>query len=324
MRRLNFISVLEEPLTKNMAEFNKYLQHKVDDDLFIKEACTPLIKGGKRLRPMLFFVCSMLNNNSSLERKLPLAAAIELIHTASLIHDDILDQSKIRRGIPTANAKYGSQVSVLIGDYLFAKAFQLVAEGHYGDVVSSVLSTLVKDLCIGEISQDSSLFQIPTLIEYHKRIYLKTAIFLSSCCKLGGIVANLNEREIQSLSNYGSGLGIAFQIIDDLLDFFGDTKLTGKKIGGDLKSGVITLPVIRALIVSDERHILSEIVTKNDITDSEIERAIAIIHRTDAEEYCKNRAIAHIEAAKINLPKINTTVTMALEQIADFIIKRDY
>ena len=247
---MNFISELDGAATKDIAELNKFIESALKDDQFIGEACLPLLKGGKRLRPLLFFICAKSKGNFSFDNMLPLAAAIELIHTASLVHDDILDQSKIRRGIATSNAKYGAQIAVLVGDYLFAKAFQLVAEGNYGDEVSLVLSKLVRDLCIGEITQDRSLFQVPTMTEYYYKIRMKTAIFLASCCRLGGIVAELDKSEIESLTDYGINLGLAFQIKDDLLDFFGDTNITGKALGGDLKSGVITLPVIRALEVS--------------------------------------------------------------------------
>ena len=325
MRILNFISELDDAAINDIKELNKFIELAVKDDDFIGEACLPLISGGKRLRPLLFFICAKSSKNFSLERMLPLATAIELIHTASLVHDDILDQSKIRRGTRTANSKYGAQIAVLIGDYLFAKAFQLVAENQYGDEVSLLLSKLVKNLCIGEITQDRSLFKIPGMTEYYEKIYLKTAVFLASCCQLGGIVAGLPKSEIKSLENYGIGLGLAFQIIDDLLDFFGDTNVTGKALGGDLKSGVITLPVLRALNVSKQSKMLNEIVTQGNVSDSDIVTAINIIKQTDALEYCKLRAYAHIDSARINLsPSLNDSTNFILEKIADFVVDRTW
>ena len=250
---------------------------------------------------------------------MPLATALELIHTASLVHDDIIDTSIKRRGVETANSKYGAQIAVLVGDYLFAKAFQLVAENNYGREVTTILSKLVKNLCVGEIMQDRSLFKVPTLTEYYTRINLKTAIFLSSCCRLGAIVSDMDKREVENLTAYGSGLGLAFQIIDDLLDFFGDEKITGKPHGGDLKSGVITLPVIRALEVSYKADMLKKIVTDG----GDVDVAIKIIQATDAVDYCRTRAEAHIESARINLPfTLKTSVALALEQVADFIVDR--
>ena len=250
---------------------------------------------------------------------MPLAVALELIHTASLVHDDIIDTSKKRRGVETTNSKYGAQIAVLVGDYLFAKAFQLVADNDYGAQVQLILSKLVKDLCIGEIMQDRSLFEVPTMTEYYRRINLKTAIFLASCCRLGGIVANMDSREVENLTAYGSSVGLAFQIIDDLLDFFGNEKITGKPNGGDLKSGVITLPVIRALEVSNEAPTLKAIVT----TGGDVAAAIKIIQATDAVDYCRTRAQAHIEAARVNLPlTLKTSAELALEKIAEFIVDR--
>ncbi len=244
---LNFVSSAEGLPTKILVELERILESAIEDDSFIGEACMPLLKGGKRLRPILFLLCSRAGGADRHEKLLPLAAAIELIHTASLVHDDILDASKVRRGVSTANAKYGAQAAVLIGDYLFAKAFQFVAEGNYGDEAAAILSRLVRDLCIGEIKQDRSLFVIPTLAEYYERITLKTAIFLSSSCRLGALTAGLDRATVEAMTGYGMSLGLAFQITDDLLDFFGDEKLTGKRLGGDLKSGVITLPILRAL-----------------------------------------------------------------------------
>ena len=258
------------------------LRQSVTEDEFIKKSCTPLIQGGKRLRPMLFLLCANSREKILPEKILPLAVALELIHTASLVHDDILDGSKKRRGVETTNSKYGAQIAVLIGDYLFAKAFQLVAEGNYGDEVALILSKLVKNLCRGEIMQDLSLFEIPTLEEYYSRINFKTAIFLSACCRLGGIIGGLNRDEVDGLTVYGNSLGLAFQIVDDVLDFFGDEQLTGKSLGSDLKSGVITLPVIRALKVSDEAENLRGIVTNKNISREDISAAVKIVHGTDA------------------------------------------
>ena len=309
--------------TEILQRFEENLRQSVIEDEFIKKSCTPLIQGGKRLRPLLFLLCANSREKISVEKTLPLAVALELIHTASLVHDDILDSSKKRRGVETANSKYGAQIAVLIGDYLFAKAFQLVAEGNYSNDVALILSNLVKNLCRGEIQQDLSLFKIPTLEEYYQRINLKTAIFLSTCCTLGGIVGGLNRNEVDGLTAYGNSLGIAFQIVDDLLDFFGDEQITGKSLGSDLKSGVITLPVIRALTVSNDKNILREIITQKNITREEIISAVKIVRATDAFKYCKLRATAHIESARISLPQIKKSVKLALEQAADFVVMRN-
>ena len=325
MRFLDFISTLDELTSNDLIKLNEFIELTVKDEPFIGEVCLPLVRGGKRLRPILFFLCAKSDKNYSFEKIMPLATAIELIHTASLVHDDILDSSNMRRGEITANAKYGPQIAVLAGDYLFAKAFQLVSEGSYGDKVSLILSKLVKNLCIGEITQDRSLFTVPSMTEYYERICLKTAIFLSSCCELGAIAANLSEADTKSLAEYGLNLGLAFQIVDDLLDFFGDPSATGKSLGGDLKSGVITLPVIRALSMSNESDTLLNLVTKSNISDSEVANAINIIKQSDSEYYCKMRANAHIDSAMVNLPDaIDSSIKLVLLQIADFVINRTW
>lgn len=316
---MNFVAALNEATAENLRVLEEQIRRAISDDPFIFESCESLFKGGKRLRPMLFLLCANSKVDCPPEKTMPLATALELIHTASLVHDDIIDTSIKRRGVETANSKYGAQIAVLVGDYLFAKAFQLVAENNYGREVTTILSKLVKNLCVGEIMQDRSLFKVPTLNEYYTRINLKTAIFLSSCCRLGAIVADMDKREVDNLTAYGSGLGLAFQIIDDLLDFFGEEKITGKPHGGDLKSGVITLPVIRALTVSDKSAELEKIVTNA----GDVDAAIKIIQATDAVDYCRTRAEAHIDSARINLPlTLKTSVALALEQIADFIVDR--
>ena len=322
---MNFVSGSEDITKEDLQELENFIEKSIGDEEFIYKACAPLVAGGKRLRPILFMICARAKNFSANEKILPLATALELIHTASLVHDDILDSAKKRRGVDTINSVYGAQIAVLIGDYLFAKAFQLVSENNYGDDVGEVLSKLVQNLCIGEIMQDRALFTVPTLSEYYRRINLKTAVFLSSCCKLGGIITGLDKNEITNLSFYGSNLGLAFQITDDILDFFGEEKITGKIVGGDLKSGVITLPVIRALSFSNKSDVLNEIITRREITNADIQIAIDIIKNTDAVDYCKNRATAHIDSALINLPgNIKNSVSHTLEKIAEFVISRNW
>ena len=323
MRRLNFVATLSETAAKNLRELEDNIRQAISDDDFIFEACEPLIRGGKRLRPMLMLLCANAKTACPNERTMPLATALELIHTASLVHDDIIDTSKKRRGVETANSKYGAQIAVLVGDYLFAKAFQLVAENDYDARVQEILSKLVKNLCVGEIRQDRSLFAVPTMTEYYRRINLKTAIFLSSCCQLGAIVSDMDSRDGESLAAYGTSLGLAFQIIDDVLDFCGDEKVTGKPHGSDIKSGVITLPVIRALSTSDDAPALKKIVTGGTVTCDQIDAAVKIIRDTDAVDYCKTRAEAHVEAARVNLPaSLKVSVRIALERIAEFVVDR--
>ena len=200
MRFLNFITAIN--LTEDLSKLEVDIEKSVSEDEFIQEICTPLLRGGKRLRPILFLICARSKNSYSLEKSLPLATALELIHTASLVHDDILDTAKKRRGVETINSKYNSKIAVLVGDYLFAKAFQIVAENNYGDEVSSILSKLIKNLCVGEILQDRKLFAVPTLNEYYNRINLKTAFFLSTCCRLGGIIAGLEKSDVENVANY--------------------------------------------------------------------------------------------------------------------------
>ena len=319
---MNFITATD--LTDDLRNLELHIEKSVSEDKFIQEICTPLLRGGKRLRPILFLLCARSKENYSPKKSLPLATALELIHTASLVHDDILDGAKKRRGVETLNSKYGAQISVLVGDYLFARAFQIVAENNYGDEVSLILSKLIKNLCLGEILQNRALFVIPTLSEYYTKINLKTAFFLSTCCRLGGIISGVEKFDVENFANYGTSLGLAFQIVDDLLDFFGEEKITGKAVGGDLKSGVITLPVIRALQAEKNSDALQNILKQDKISDNDIKTAIKIISATDAVEYCKNRAASHIDCARLDLPNdIEESVKVSLEKIAYFVVNRN-
>ena len=204
--------------------------------------------GGKRLRPALFLLSARLSNRESYDDLVPLAASLELTHVASLLHDDVIDNSGLRRGRETANAKFGNHVAVLAGDYLFASVFGLIGEKEYPRLLGLKLAELVKLLTIGEIQQDSALYKIPDgTHEYYRQIERKTAEFMAVCCETGALVEGLDSGIADRMHEFGYNLGMAFQITDDLLDITGDEKTIGKPAGSDIKQGVITLPVIWAL-----------------------------------------------------------------------------
>lgn len=175
-----------------------------------------------------------------------LAMALEMIHTASLVHDDVLDNAATRRGSATANAKWGNNIAVLTGDYLFAKAFAAIAKNDYGTRISERLATIVCDLSEGETLQTILVIQFQTLLIFIMNIAKKTANFIATSCEIGAIVGKLSAKEIDALREYGYCIGMAFQIVDDILDLTSDSKKIGKPVGNDILQGVITLPVIHA------------------------------------------------------------------------------
>ena len=293
----------------------------------ITEIGNHLIKsGGKRLRPALYFLAAHCGQNYNRDRVMPLAVALELIHMASLVHDDVLDSATTRRGSETANAKWGNQLAILAGDYLFAKAFALVAEHNYGSRVELQLSRLLTDLSAGELIQNKEIYKASCdTEEYFERIAMKTANFLAISCQLGGDVAGLSEPEIQALYDYGYSVGMAFQLTDDLLDLTGDTKTIGKPAGNDILQGIITLPAIRALEVSPDKDELMSIVTDPDMTNAMLDRALELVRATDGVDFTKAKVDDYLSRAKANLPdsipqEIRETYYMA----ADFISGREF
>ena len=293
----------------------------------VNEVGTHLVTaGGKRIRPALCLLAARGSKDFSLERILPLAEALELIHTASLVHDDVIDEADTRRGEPTANAKWDNQIAILSGDYIFARAFSLIAEGGYGDYVSKRLAELVCNLSVGEIIQDHTVYQaVKDLDNYYERIQKKTADFLEICCELGGIVGGLPEEDTKKLAEYGHCIGMAFQITDDVLDIMQTSEQIGKPAGNDIRQGIVTLPVIHALNVSPEAEKLEAIVTNPEMDSEMVEQALNIVRETDGVEVAKAKADEYLERARQVIPAgLPAEIREAFVQVADFIGDRDF
>ena len=284
--------------------------------------------GGKRLRPALFLLAARGGAAFDRARAMPIAVALELIHTASLVHDDVIDEADTRRGAETTNAKWGNQVAILSGDYLFARAFKLVAEEGYDSSVYVKLAQLVCTLSEGEILQDHTVYQVPASEHaYYERIRKKTADFLEICCELGGAIGGMSTEDTQGMALYGHAIGMAFQITDDLLDYRQTSEHIGKPAGRDLAQGFVTLPVIRALEVLDNerRTELTSLITNPKMTDDEVARALEIVRMTDGLDYAQEQADAYLARAEAALPesldeRIRETCLMA----ADFIGRREF
>jgi heptaprenyl diphosphate synthase len=282
--------------------------------------------GGKRIRPALCLLSAHGGRSFDLAHVLPLAEALELIHTASLVHDDVIDEADTRRGTTTANARWNNQVAILSGDYIFARAFTLIAEEGYDAHVSKRLATLVCNLSVGEIIQDNAIYQASRgMDDYYERIQKKTADFLEICCELGAMVGGMDKEKVAKLGEYGHCIGMAFQITDDLLDIEQTTEKIGKPAGNDIRQGIVTLPVIRALEVSPDAKELESIVTDMDMTDEMVERALAIVKATDGVDFAKDKADAYLARAKAALPEnLPADIREAYEMVADFIGDRDF
>lgn len=248
----------------------------------IKDTCSKLLNsGGKRLRPLLTLQsaqCFGPLNTSTIKA----AVASELIHMASLIHDDIIDRSDLRRGVPTTNSEYGNHIAVLTGDYVFAEAFHILSSEH---LLSSMtyLVEAIQAMCDGEVHQAADRFNYKIdQSHYFKRIAQKTGILLASCCQSGAATAGASPEEIQYLREYGLNLGYAYQIIDDILDFTGDSQVTGKPVAADLVNGYITLPMILLLENPLYGPWAEEILQKKELSTNDVQRIIQALISSEA------------------------------------------
>lgn len=201
-----------------------------------------LASGGKRIRPAITLLAGGIFQ-ADLDRLVAVASAIEMLHTATLVHDDLVDGALLRRGIPTLNAQWSPGATVLTGDYIFARAADFAAQADSVRVMRIFARTLMV-LVNGEINQMFNSKGVVNRADYYKRIYSKTASVFESACEAAGVVGGANESEIAALVTYGREVGSAFQIVDDILDFTGDEQHLGKPVGGDLRQGLVTLPAL--------------------------------------------------------------------------------
>jgi heptaprenyl diphosphate synthase len=322
LKTLDVFSSIAEDLRQVEAAIEEALATR---DEMLSEVSTHLLRaGGKRIRPALVILSSKFPG-VGLSRVIPVAVAVEMIHTATLVHDDVVDNATLRRGRPTVNAMWSNQVSVLTGDYFFAKAFAILAETGNPRVVK-IMADTVYEMSRGELAQLESYFKLDqTEADYYQRIAQKTGYLIAESCRLGGITAGVTEEEIQALYDYGMGLGLSFQIADDLLDFFGSAAQVGKPVCGDLKIGILTLPVIHALQHSQHSEELRAIIATQNISDSDVLRVKEILEAAGSFAYARQKADEHLARAVEALNRVpNLATRSALQTLADFVINRQF
>ena len=291
----------------------------------ISELSNHLINaGGKRLRPLLTLAASDLCNYSGASH-IKLAAAIEFIHTATLLHDDVVDESFQRRGKPTANILWDNQSSVLVGDYLFSKSFQLMVETDSLKVLS-ILADASSTISEGEILQLSAVRNIKTdESTYFKIIEGKTAALFAAATEVGAVISNVEDKEADALANFGKALGISFQITDDLLDYVGSEEVLGKNIGDDFKEGKVTLPLIKAISKSskEEKRFWEEVINKGMQKSSDLEHALLLMRQHNVFDETRSEAIKWSKKARNYLdifPESKTKVI--LQELTYFVVER--
>lgn len=316
--------IVQNDLTALEAELLSVIHSPVH---LITEISEHLVQaGGKRLRPALYFLsarCGGQNDSANIQ---PLATAIELIHMATLVHDDVIDNAATRRGIPTANSKWGNQMSVLIGDFLFAKAFSIVASNQVSERVMQVLTEIICSMAEGEIIQNKDTFNPDqSEMEYLDRIAKKTADFIAASCELGALTAKLSNEDVQALRDYGYSIGMAFQITDDILDMTASSEQLGKPSGNDLRQGIVTLPVLYALQHSPNAAELKNIVSTRAMSETQLERGLEIIHETEAIDYSYRLVSEYLNRARSVLPAgMPADIKEAFLAVAEFVEMRNF
>ena len=315
------------PVDGDMDKVNAFISAELGSDIVLINTISNYIisNGGKRLRPVTLLLAAGACGNST-EHHIPLAAIIEFIHTATLLHDDVVDASALRRGQSTANDVWGNQASVLVGDFLYSRAFQQMVK--INDMrVMEILADTTNMIAEGEVLQLMNSHNAGiSEDDYYETIKRKTAILFQAACQLGAVISNAPKETELALADYGLNMGIAFQLIDDVLDYSGDAQKTGKNIGDDLNEGKATLPLIRAMkMVSDtDKQIIIDVI-ECDSEDKQISRVIEIINTTDAMDYSKQHALSYTQKATQALKGLDeSTFKKSLLDLSEFFISRVY
>lgn len=284
--------------------------------------------GGKRLRPLLTLVSARLcGYKEGGSRHVALAAAVEFIHTATLLHDDVVDESLLRRGLASANAVFGNKASVLVGDFLFARAFELMVKDGSSKVLG-ILSHAAATIAEGEVLQLATQNDLSTSeSQYLDVIRGKTAALFTAACQVGAVVADRPEAEETALAEYGTNLGMAFQLVDDALDYAADQAVLGKTVGDDFREGKITLPVLNAYRAGDEaeRSFWRRTIEASEQTEEDLARALELMERRGSIRATLDQAASFVTAAKAALAVFpQSAFRQGLLDVADYTVSRAF
>ncbi|MFT5223228.1 MAG: heptaprenyl diphosphate synthase [Glaciecola sp.] len=299
---------------------------------FMDEAAKYLMEaGGKRFRPMMVALCGHLGDPA--EVRLPDAGVIvELVHLATLYHDDVIDEAPARRGTPSANARWDNTVAILTGDYLFARASELSAD--LGVEVTRIMAQTIATLCEGQIREvQGSRGALPpdvprleaTMEHYLGVVGDKTAVLIAASCELGALLAGCTPEQVVAARNYGWNVGMAFQLSDDILDMASEHEQSGKTPGTDLREGVATLPVLFG-VEADQTGELSRIVNADEIDDAGVATALDLIRSGDALQRSRAAAHEYVTLAAADLVMFSSpehaTIVKALTKLAEYAVDR--
>lgn len=319
--------VVPDILKRDLTKVDEIIRERSDSQLVerINQVLLHIFgSGGKRFRPLLTLSAARLLGYEG-KNHLNLAAAVEFVHTATLVHDDVVDQSKQRRGKPAANYLWDDKTSVLVGDYLFARSFQLMVSSdslRSLAVLSDASATIAEAEVLQLVNQNNSSITVDT---YLTVIQGKTAALFSAATAVGGIIGSGTDKQIQGLTEFGNYLGIGFQIMDDLLDYEGLSPDLGKNVGDDFKEGKVTLPVILAIEQADskEKGFWRRIFEDNIIADGDLEKALIILKSRGIIEEVRSQAFSWSEKAKDCLEQLpDNQIAKFLRKLADTSVAR--
>lgn len=320
------ITILQDDLKR----VDEYLKKNFESDV----ALIPIISsylsngGGKRLRPILVLTASKLCGYNGGDSHIRYSCVVELIHAATLLHDDVVDKADIRRGNPSVNVKWGNDASVLVGDYLLSKSFYLMSEECNKRIIT-LISDASKKVAEGEVKQLIGKYDLDTTEDdYIDVINRKTAALISACCGIGAALGGAPSDKEEALISFGKNIGIAFQLVDDLLDYTSNETILGKPVGNDLLEGKITLPLIHLYreVSGSEKEELREIVKSKEIGKDKLSRIINLMNSHGSLDYTMDCARKFIEKAKSDIAPLKTPASEkyfnALISLSDYILER--
>lgn len=327
----NPLHALSDMLEEDMLQVNTAILKRMESDVaLIPQLASYLIaSGGKRIRPLLTLAATALCNGdkASMARASHLAAAVEFIHTATLLHDDVVDESEERRGKKAANLVFGNKASVLVGDFLFSRAFQLMTEDGSLEVLR-ILSSASAVIAEGEVMQLTTTSNMGTsLQDYLKVIEAKTAALFAASCEIGPVISGSPTDKQHALRDFGMLLGIAFQMADDLLDYSATQDELGKNIGDDFREGKMTLPVLLCLedATEEEKEFWTRTLVDLNQNDSDLKTAQELIIKHDALERGQSMALDYAQKARNCLNSFpDTFLRTLLQETVDFSVTRAF
>jgi octaprenyl-diphosphate synthase len=318
----NVLILLNDDLQRVELQFREDLASRVP--LIRRVGEYVLASGGKRVRPMLVLLSARLVGYAG-DAHIGMASVIEFIHTATLLHDDVVDGAVLRRGHDSANAVWGNEASVLVGDFLFARSFSLMVSAGSLPVLKA-LSDATTTMAEGEVLQMVSTYNLELAEEnYIEVVRNKTAVLLAAACRCGALLGAASVEREEALAAFGMDLGIAFQYMDDALDYVADQAEFGKARGHDLLEGKVTLPLIHALrrCSAEERVRVEEIVAGDQLPQEDLDEVVSLIEKYDGIAYTRTRAAQLIERAKGHLALFPASeVRDALFELADYVVQR--